>query len=405
MCFLPGTHTADDAKTFRSSRNSRGGKYGFESPFKAEVYFVRRASSPTANGERRIRSCWRDTEFGMVRLRAFGTFAVRAKYPPGVAARAGGNQRAFHGPMRSRISFAICESRFADAVGTSKIPALDLAGNYSQLPIMSPRGFSRSSRRWAGIGEAGSENICCRLKWKPRWTSGSMGVIGNMNAVHAVSGGQCPGRRGRRNPGGLGGAGAASGRDTSWRKDGSGDESAGRKQRRGGSPAVAEGSAFFAVLDGKQAGPVCHGQLQEQVGAGKMTRDTLVWAGGNDAVVGGRGKCRRWRRCLRACRRDSAKHSGWIRSGPFSWLLRPSALRLRLEEERDGLRVISSTDGTRRSKSPSPCPLPEHRERGQRRDIRISVMQIARGARLIRSTAHGLETRGTKAAHGDNGEW
>jgi hypothetical protein len=45
-------------------------------------------------------------------------------------------------------------------------------------------------------------------------------------------------------------------------------------------PPLPKETAFFAVLDGKQAGPFSPPQLQEQVTAGKVSRDTLVWQEG-----------------------------------------------------------------------------------------------------------------------------
>ncbi len=45
-------------------------------------------------------------------------------------------------------------------------------------------------------------------------------------------------------------------------------------------PPIPGAVSFFAVVDGKQAGPFDHGQLQDQVASGKVTRSTLVWQQG-----------------------------------------------------------------------------------------------------------------------------
>src|ERR1700722_9136852 len=79
--FLPGTYTLTTQNLPILSK-LKGWKYGFDSPFKAEVYFVSTKVFTDRKWGTKNPIMLRDAEFGMVRLRAFGTFAVRAKYPP-----------------------------------------------------------------------------------------------------------------------------------------------------------------------------------------------------------------------------------------------------------------------------------------------------------------------------------
>ncbi len=78
--FTPGTYTLSTPNLPILS-DLMGWKYGFESPFKAEVYFV---SSQTF-GDRKWGTknpiMLRDADFGIVRLRAFGNFAVKISNP------------------------------------------------------------------------------------------------------------------------------------------------------------------------------------------------------------------------------------------------------------------------------------------------------------------------------------
>lgn len=55
----------------------KGWKHGFESPFKAEVYFVTTRQFTDFKWGTQNPVILRDAEFGMVRVRAFGTFAVK----------------------------------------------------------------------------------------------------------------------------------------------------------------------------------------------------------------------------------------------------------------------------------------------------------------------------------------
>ena len=57
----------------------KGWKYGFESPFKAEVYFVNTRTFTDQKWGTKNPIMLRDPEFGPTRLRAFGSFASRSR--------------------------------------------------------------------------------------------------------------------------------------------------------------------------------------------------------------------------------------------------------------------------------------------------------------------------------------
>src|SRR5437762_295586 len=110
----------------------RGWKYGFESPFKAEVYFVSTRTFTDRKWGTKNPIMLRDSDFGIVRLRAFGTFAIRIANPANFLRQVAGTSGQFSledldNQLRDMVS-----ARFADALGASKIAALDLAGNYEQ---------------------------------------------------------------------------------------------------------------------------------------------------------------------------------------------------------------------------------------------------------------------------------
>jgi excisionase family DNA binding protein len=121
----------------------QGWKYGFETPFKADVYFV---TTRLFTGNKWGTSnpvMVRDPEFGVVRLRAFGTYDFRIVDIPRFLKEVAGTDDHFRldeftDAMRSRLV-----SVFSEALATSKIPALDIAGRYSEigealLPLINP---------------------------------------------------------------------------------------------------------------------------------------------------------------------------------------------------------------------------------------------------------------------------
>ena len=140
--FGPGKHTltTDNIPILTSLKSW---KYGFESPFKADVYFV---TTRLFTGNKWGTSnpiMLRDQDFGIVRVRAFGTYDFRVSDPKLMLKEVAGSDHNFRldefaETMRSRIV-----SIFTDALATAKVPVLDVASRYQEvgealLPIITP---------------------------------------------------------------------------------------------------------------------------------------------------------------------------------------------------------------------------------------------------------------------------
>src|SRR5437667_234594 len=121
----------------------KGWKYGFESPFKADVYFI---STRLFTGNKWGTSnpvMLRDQDFGVIRLRAFGTYDFKVIEPRLFLKEVAGTDQNFRldefaDTMRSRLV-----SVFTDSLATAKVPALDVAARYSELgdallPVINP---------------------------------------------------------------------------------------------------------------------------------------------------------------------------------------------------------------------------------------------------------------------------
>ena len=140
--FGPGKHTLT-TDNIPILTNLKSWKYGFESPFKADVYFV---TTRLFTGNKWGTSnpiMVRDADFGIVRVRAFGTFDFRIVDPKLFLKEVAGSDHNFRldefaDTMRSRLV-----SVFSDALATAKIPVLDLATRYQEigealLPLINP---------------------------------------------------------------------------------------------------------------------------------------------------------------------------------------------------------------------------------------------------------------------------
>ena len=130
--FPPGRYTIDGGNTPILSKLGAW-KYGFNSPFKAEVYFVNTKQFTDLKWGTPNPVMMRDTDFGMVRLRAFGIYSIRVSDPQAfIKEVAGTNARFITEDVEGQLKRTLVGG-FSDALGESKIAALDLASNYDEL--------------------------------------------------------------------------------------------------------------------------------------------------------------------------------------------------------------------------------------------------------------------------------
>jgi excisionase family DNA binding protein len=140
--FGPGKHTlvTDNIPVLTKLKSW---KYGFNSPFKADVYFVNTRLFTGNKWGTANPLMLRDNDFGVVRVRAFGTYDFRIVYPKLFLKEVAGSDHnfvleEFADTMRSRIV-----SVFTDALATARIPVLDAAARYTELgealsPLINP---------------------------------------------------------------------------------------------------------------------------------------------------------------------------------------------------------------------------------------------------------------------------
>jgi len=111
----------------------QGWPHGFNSPFKAEVYFVSTRQITDLKWGTPNPIMMRDADFGPIRLRAFGTYALRIIDPELILQELVGTDGDFNAEEVSELMRSIIISSFADMLGSAGIPALDLASNYREL--------------------------------------------------------------------------------------------------------------------------------------------------------------------------------------------------------------------------------------------------------------------------------
>ena len=265
----------------------RGWKYGFESPFKADVVFVSTRQFPSQKWGTKTPVMVTDRELGGVRLRAYGTFIAKV-----------GNAKVFVTELvGSNSSFAIEQitdqirdmivARFAEQLGEDSIPILQLASKYTEL---GDRAASRVGPDLASLGLelarlvvesiALPDEVAATLDQRTR-----IGLIGDMGAYAALQSADAI-RDAARNPG-AGGAGAAVGVGIAMAGQ-LASSAAGTTPKgapvtpaaAGGPPPIPQSQGWYVAVAGKPEGPMDLAALQERVAQRTLVAETLVWRDG-----------------------------------------------------------------------------------------------------------------------------
>jgi excisionase family DNA binding protein len=205
--FGPGKHTLTTDNIPVLTR-LKSWKYGFNSPFKADVYYLNTRLFTGNKWGTANPIMVRDDDFGIVRARAFGTFDFKVVDPKLFLKEVAGSDQNFRldefaETMRSRVV-----SVFSDALASARIPVLDVAARYSELgeallPLINP---VVSSKYGIQLGSFIIENVSVPPEVEQAIDKkSSMAAIGNLNdfVKYQMA-------KGLETPGGGGAAGVAS---------------------------------------------------------------------------------------------------------------------------------------------------------------------------------------------------
>lgn len=130
--FAPGKYEIDGGNTPILSKLGAW-KFGFNSPFKSEVYFVNTKQFTDMKWGTSNPIMLRDADFGMVQLRAFGAYSLRVGDPAAfIREIAGTNAQFSTDDIEGQLKRAIV-TEFSDSLGELKIPAIELASQYKEL--------------------------------------------------------------------------------------------------------------------------------------------------------------------------------------------------------------------------------------------------------------------------------
>jgi membrane protease subunit (stomatin/prohibitin family) len=287
--FKPGMYTLE-TQNIPILSTLRGWKYGFHSPFKAEVYFISTKQWTDLKWGTQNPIMMRDPEFGPVRLRAFGTYAMHVSDPATFLRQIVATDPSFEkyeitGQLRNAIV-----SRIADVLGQLKIPILELAGNYQKA--------AQQAQQWlapelAAMGLSLTAFYVENISLPPEVEKAldkrtEMGVLGDMNQYTKYQAANAIGDA-ARNPGGVAGVGAGLGAGFAIAGQMAGALGGAQAPVQAPAPAMPPPlpslASFFIGTGGQQAGPFDLDTLATKVRQGVLTRSTLVWKQGMPAWI------------------------------------------------------------------------------------------------------------------------
>ena len=262
-----------------------GWKYGFNSPFKAEVYFVSTRQITDLKWGTPNPIMLRDPEFGPIRIRAFGTYALKAENPRILLEELVGTDQVVDSDEVTELLRSMIISTFTDIIGTSNVAALDLASQYTEFGEKLREAVQEKIDDEYGLELPQLMIVNISLPEaveKALDTRTSMGVIGDMNKFQQYQMGNAMTLAAENE----GGGGAAEGMGL-----GMGFAMAGRMMQPGmGVPPAGGGggapppppaaAAWHVAVNGQTQGPYTLQQISAGIASGEVTRESMVWQNG-----------------------------------------------------------------------------------------------------------------------------
>jgi membrane protease subunit (stomatin/prohibitin family) len=315
--FTPGTYTLE-TENLPLLSTLKGWKYGFHSPFKAEVYFVTTRQFTGLKWGTQNPVVLRDAEFGMVRLRAFGGFAARVTDAAALLRELAGTDPEFRTEEVQDWLRQLVVGRLANVLATAGVPMLDLA---TRQDTLGARLAEALTAELAPVGIAVPTFVIENISLPPEVeqaidTRSRMAIAGNLDQYAKFQAANAIGEA-ARNPGGAGegvglGLGVAVGQQIaaaltpqqqpvqqapqSFAQQPAQPAQPTQPQQQqqppqapgggaagapvAGPPPLPRPAQWFVGVGGVQQGPYDTAALAGLASGGTLTRETLVWREG-----------------------------------------------------------------------------------------------------------------------------
>ena len=281
--FKPGTYELT-TQNLPILATLRGWKYGFNSPFKAEVYFVSTRKFTDLKWGTPGPAMMRDRDFGMMRATAFGLYTIRVR-DPGIFVRdlVGTDNRFTTAEIQENLRGKI-GVRIKEVMPELGIPVIEMEAKVVEM------GNRIRDKVQADFEAMGLELVEVQVQdvglpdevEKAIDKRGAIAAVGNLQAYTQYETASSI-RDAANNPGGAAGVGVGLGAGVAMGAQMMNTMSgmAGASGPSGHVPPPVPGAAVFHIAVGQnQSGPFDMNALQQQVASGTLNRNTLVWTAG-----------------------------------------------------------------------------------------------------------------------------
>lgn len=290
--FLPGTYTLQ-TQNIPILSTLKGWKYGFDSPFKAEVYFVSTRQFTDLKWGTQNPIIVQDPQFGMVRLRAFGAFSLQVVDAGRLLGQLVGTDPQFRTDevkeyLRQTI---VGHLGVALSQASRETPIFDLAANQVKIGEQLAQVLTADL---AGLGIAIPKFVIENVSLPPEVERAidkrsQMGIVGDMGSYTKFQAANALETAAQNPSGGAGeglgmGMGFALGQQMAQSM--APQQAPAQPQQAAAQPPAAvppplpTERMWYIAVNGQQEGPYATSALAAQVTSGRLTPATLVWTAG-----------------------------------------------------------------------------------------------------------------------------
>ena len=281
--FLPGMYTLS-TQNMPIMTTLRSWKFGFDSHFKADVFFVSTKQFNNQKWGTKNPIMLRDAEFGPIRLRAFGSFAFKVTDAGKFLKEIAGTSDTFTVDEINEQLRNIAVSRGMDALAESKIPVLDIAGQTDEVSkIIQDKIRPEFNEIGLDLLKFLIENVSLPPEVETALDKrSSMGIIGNLGAYTQFQAANAMEDAANNPNGGMMGAGMGAGMGMGMMGQ---MGNAFQNQRFNGNtganiPPPPPITQYFVAVNGAQTGPFTIQQLQAMAVTNQFNKQSLVWKQG-----------------------------------------------------------------------------------------------------------------------------
>ena len=267
----------------------KGWKYGFNSPFKSEVYFVSTKAIAGLKWGTPQPLMMRDADFGAIRVGAFGTYTLRCTDPKLLLKELVGTDGHYDTDELNQVMRSLIQQALADVIGEAKIAALDLLSSYSKLgdlmkqkvkvQIDDEYGLDLVSVQIVNINVPESvQKAIDQRSAMGALGSASLGPAPNLGAFQQYQMGNALGQSG-----GGGGVGAGLNMGMGLAMAGQMLNQQQQQPLMQSPPPMPSSASWFFGINGQNVGPLSLEVVRQFVSMGQITAETLAWTAGQPA--------------------------------------------------------------------------------------------------------------------------